>query len=66
MARYLRQPCFQNLFTLKNLQQNSSFSKHFVSVAEPSVLAREQTLIQQEVMEQKINIIIEIFLGKQC
>jgi len=31
----VKQPCFQALFIVKDLQQNSSFLKHFLSVDEP-------------------------------
>lgn len=43
----IRHPCVQNLFNLKKCQQNSCFMKRFVSVNEPPLSAREQTLIHR-------------------
>lgn len=43
----IRQFCFQNLFNLKKLQQNSRFLKRFVSVNESPLFPREQTLIHR-------------------
>lgn len=43
----IRQPCYQNLFNLKKLQQSSCFLKYFVSVNKPLLFVREQTRIHR-------------------
>lgn len=56
----IRQPCFQNLFNLKKLQQNCCFLKRFVSVNEPSLFAREQTLIHRTTEWIRLEKIFEV------